>query len=225
MSTILVVDDEPQIAEIAGDFLRHAGYEVATAADGAAALELARTRHPALVVLDLRLPDMDGLDVAKALRRESSIPIIMLTARVDESDRLRGLSLGADDYITKPFSPRELVARVKAVLRRVSGLDDSRAIRLKDLVVEPDRHVVVRADQVVELTPTESELLATLARSPGRVFTRAALLETIRGNEGEAYERAIDTHIKNIRRKIEPDPRNPTYVLTVYGLGYKAPDR
>jgi DNA-binding response OmpR family regulator len=225
MSTILVVDDEPQIAEIAGDFLRHAGYEVATAADGAAALELARTRHPALVVLDLRLPDMDGLDVAKALRRESSIPIIMLTARVDESDRLRGLSLGADDYITKPFSPRELVARVKAVLRRVSGLDDSRAIRLKDLVVEPDRHVVVRADRVVELTPTESELLATLARSPGRVFTRAALLETIRGNEGEAYERAIDTHIKNIRRKIEPDPRNPTYVLTVYGLGYKAPDR
>ena len=223
MTTILVVDDEPQIAQIAGDFLTHAGYDVITAPDGEAALELVRTRQPALVVLDLKLPGMDGLDVAKALRRTSSIPVIMLTARVEESDRLRGLALGADDYVTKPFSPRELVARVKAVLRRTgSGSEVDGVIRLGDLTIDPERHVVTRGTAIVDLTPTEIQLLATLARRPGRIFTRSALLDTVRGTEGETFERAIDAHIKNIRRKIEVDPRSPAHVLTFYGMGYKA---
>jgi two-component system alkaline phosphatase synthesis response regulator PhoP len=223
MTTILVVDDEPQIAQIAADFLHHAGYEVITAGDGETALDLVRTRQPALVVLDLKLPGMDGLDVAKALRRTSSIPVIMLTARVEESDRLRGLALGADDYITKPFSPRELVARVKAVLRRAGGgSHEGGAIRLGDLTIDPERRIVTRRGTAVDLTLTEVQLLATLARRPGRVFTRSALLDAVRGTEVDAFERAIDAHIKNIRRKIEPDPRHPTHVLTVYGLGYKA---
>jgi two-component system alkaline phosphatase synthesis response regulator PhoP len=221
--TILVVDDEPKIAQIASDFLQHAGYGVIAAADGETALELARTKRPALVVLDLKLPGMDGLDVAKALRRDSSVPIIMLTARVEESDRLRGLALGADDYLTKPFSPRELVARVKAVLRRTLGADSTDAtIRLGDVTIDPARQVVTRREAVIDLTPTEMQLLTTLARQPGRVLTRSALLDAVRGAEVDAFERAIDAHIKNIRRKIESDPRHPTHILTVYGMGYKA---
>jgi two-component system alkaline phosphatase synthesis response regulator PhoP len=223
MSTILVVDDERQIAEIAGDFLRKAGFDVVTAYDGQAALQKARTEQPALVVLDLRLPGMDGLDVARMLRRDSPVPIIMLTARVEESDRLRGLELGADDYITKPFSPRELVARVKAVLRRTEPTTVSgNVVRLGNLSIDTVRQKVSLDQNAVELTATEFQLLATLARQPGRVFTRAALLDAVRGTEVESFERAIDTHIKNIRRKIERDPRRPELVLTVYGVGYKA---
>jgi two-component system alkaline phosphatase synthesis response regulator PhoP len=223
MSTILVVDDERQIAEIAGDFLRKAGFDVVTAYDGQAALQKARTEQPALVVLDLRLPGMDGLDVARMLRRDSPVPIIMLTARVEESDRLRGLELGADDYITKPFSPRELVARVKAVLRRTEPTTVSgNVVRLGNLSIDTVRQKVSLDQNAVELTATEFQLLATLARQPGRVFTRAALLDAVRGTEVESFERAIDTHIKNIRRKIERDPRRPEHVLTVYGVGYKA---
>jgi two-component system alkaline phosphatase synthesis response regulator PhoP len=225
MSTILVVDDERQIAEIAGDFLRRAGFDVITAHDGHAALEMARTGKPALVVLDLRLPGMDGLDVARELRRDSSMAIIMLTARVEESDRLLGLELGADDYITKPFSPRELVARVKAVLRRTGSSPVSgHVVRLGDLSIDTVRQTVTRDGTAVELTATEFQLLVTLARQPGRVFTRAGLLDAVRGTEVESFERAIDTHIKNIRRKIEPDPRRPQHILTVYGVGYKAAD-
>jgi two-component system alkaline phosphatase synthesis response regulator PhoP len=225
MSTILVVDDEPQIAEIAGDFLRKAGFDVITAHDGDEALEMARTAKPALVVLDLRLPGMDGIDVARVLRRGSPVPIIMLTARVEESDRLRGLELGADDYITKPFSPRELVARVKAVLRRTeSSAMGGSVVRLGDLSIDTARQKVSRDGTPVELTATEFELLVTLARQPGRIFTRAGLLDAVRGTDVESFERAIDTHIKNIRRKIERDPRRPAHVLTVYGVGYKAAD-
>jgi two-component system alkaline phosphatase synthesis response regulator PhoP len=223
MNTILVVDDEQQIAEIAGDYLRKAGFEVITAADGHAALHLARSARPALVVLDLRLPGLDGLDVAKMLRRDSAVPIIMLTARVEESDRLRGLELGADDYVTKPFSPRELVARVKAVLRRTqSSAPRANLVTLGSLSIDTARQRVMCDEHVVELTITEFQLLTTLARQPGRVFTRAALLDAVRGTEVESFERAIDTHIKNIRRKIETDPRRPAHILTVYGLGYKA---
>jgi two-component system alkaline phosphatase synthesis response regulator PhoP len=223
MKTVLVVDDEQQIAEIARDYLRHAGYAVITASDGATALSLARAERPDLIVLDLALPRMDGLDVAKAVRRESAVPIIMLTARVEEADRLRGLELGADDYITKPFSPRELVARVRAVLRRVDGLTASGdQVQLGDLTLDVARLKVTRRGVPIELTGTEFQLLATLAKQPGRVFTRAQLLDAVRGIEVDSYERAIDAHVKNLRRKLEPDPRNPRYILTVYGIGYKS---
>lgn len=222
MKTVLVVDDERQIAEIARDYLRHAGFAVITASDGATALEMARTKRPDLIVLDLALPRLDGLDVAKAVRRDSNVPIIMLTARVEEADRLRGLELGADDYITKPFSPRELVARVRAVLRRVDGLSAAGdLIRLADLTLDMTRLKVTRGGASIDLTPTEFQLLATLARQPGRIFTRAQLLDAVRGVEVESFERAIDAHVKNIRRKLEPDPHNPRYILTVYGIGYK----
>jgi two-component system, OmpR family, alkaline phosphatase synthesis response regulator PhoP len=225
MPTVLVVDDERQIAQIARDYLEHAGFTVVVAADGAKALDLARSRRPDLIVLDLALPVIDGLDVARLLRRESDVPIIMLTARVEESDRLAGLEIGADDYVTKPFSPRELVARVKAVMRR-SDVTTSRSdvFTVSDLTLDVPKVRLTRGLEAIELTATEFQVLATLARQPGRVFTRAQLLDAIHGLEGDAFERAIDTHIKNIRRKIEPDTRNPIYVLTVYGIGYKFAD-
>jgi len=217
--TILVVDDERQIAAIARDYLRHAGFAVLTAGDGVEALALARSRRPDLVVLDLGLPRLDGLAVAKTLRAEGQVPIIMLTARVEESDRLTGLEIGADDYITKPFSPRELVARVKAVLRRTDAASASDDVfRRADLTIDVPRLRVTRGDSPVDLTPTEFQLLATLASQPGRIFTRAQLLDAI---HGESFDRAVDTHIKNIRRKLEADPRSPRYLVTVYGIGYK----
>ena len=220
--TVLVVDDEPRIAAIAADYLRHAGYAVLTAADGVQALQLARARRPDLVVLDLGLPGLGGLEVARALRAETAVPIVMLTARVEESDRLLGLELGADDYITKPFSPRELVARVKAVLRRTDqGAGTGTVLRLADLTLDTARLSVSRGGGATDLTPTEFQLLATLARHPGRVFTRAQLLDAVRGEAGESFDRAIDAHVKNVRRKLEPDTRNPRYILTVYGIGYK----
>ena len=217
MTTILVVDDEPQIAEIATDYLRVAGFEVLTAADGVRALEALRGRHPDLVVLDLGLPRLDGIDVARTIRRDSDVPIIMLTARVEEDDRLHGLEVGADDYITKPFSPRELVARVKAVLRRTERRDtDSGIVRVADVVIDVPRMIVTRANEPVDLTTTELQILATLARHPGRVFTRAQLLDAVRGSAAEAFDRAIDSHIKNIRRKL-----GGRYIETVYGVGYR----
>ena len=220
--TILVVDDEPQIAQIAGDYLRHGGFDVITAANGVDALSLARTRRPALVVLDLGLPKLDGVEVAKTLRREGDVPIIMLTARIEESDRLAGLELGADDYMTKPFSPRELVARVKSVLRRVDAAGSGGDVfHRADLTIDATRLAVTRGRDAIDLTATEFQLLAALARQPGRIFTRAQLLDAVRGTDVESFERAIDTHVKNIRRKLEPDARNPRYVLTVYGMGYK----
>ena len=221
--TVLVVDDEPRIAAIAADYLRHAGFAVLIADDGTEALALARAKRPDLVVLDLGLPGVGGLDVARTLRAETEVPIVMLTARVEESDRLLGLELGADDYITKPFSPRELVARVKAVLRRTEkGADAGGLLHLGDLTLDTNRLTVKRGESGIDLTPTEFQLLATLALRPGRVFTRAQLLDAVRGDSGESFDRAIDAHVKNVRRKIEPDTRNPRYVLTVYGVGYKA---
>jgi len=225
MPRVLVVDDEPQIAQIARDYLEHAGFSVIVAGDGRMALDLARSRQPDLIVLDLALPRIDGLDVARELRRESNVPIIMVTARVEEADRIAGLEVGADDYVTKPFSPRELVARVKAVLRR-GDISASRGdvFTVSDLTFDVPRVRLARRSQTIDLTGTEFQLLATLARQPGRVFTRAQLLDAIHGLEVDAFERAIDTHIKNIRRKLEPDTRNPAYVLTVYGIGYKFAD-
>jgi DNA-binding response OmpR family regulator len=227
MKTVLVVEDERQIAQIAADYLRHAGYAVFTAEDGIAALAAARERRPDLVVLDIGLPRLDGFDVAKRLRKESAIPIIMLTARADESDRLMGLDLGADDYIVKPFSPRELVARVRAVLRRAEPGSDGEVLQRADLVIDAARMTVSRGKTAIDLTATEFQLLSTLARRPGQVFTRAQLLDAIRGPHGdddESFDRAIDAHVKNIRRKLEPDPRNPKYLLSVYGIGYKFSD-
>ena len=222
MSTILLVDDEPRIVQLARDYLEHAGFTVVTAADGIAALAVARTRQPDLVVLDLGLPGMDGLDVARTLRRDSRVPIIMLTARSDESDKLVGLELGADDYLTKPFSPKELVARVRAVLRRVDGqLAGVDVLRVSDVEIDLPRMRVAVAGRPVDLTPTEFQIVATLARQPGRVFTRSQLLDAVHGVAFESYERAIDAHVKNLRRKLEPDPRAPRYVQTVFGVGYR----
>lgn len=225
MQTVLVVEDEPRIAQIARDYLQRGGFTVVLATDGVQALAHARERRPDLIVLDLGLPHLDGMAVATTIRKESDTPIIMLTARVDETDRLRGLEVGADDYVTKPFSPRELVARVRAVLRRADRHAASgQAMQRGDLRIDGDRRTVHRGGTLIDLTPTEFQLLATLARRPGRVFTRAQLLDAVRGEEGEAFDRAIDTHIKNIRRKIESEPHRPTYLLTVYGAGYKFGD-
>jgi DNA-binding response OmpR family regulator len=222
MTTVLVVDDEHQIATIARDYLTRAGFAVVMAADGASGLEMARQKRPDLVVLDLGLPRLDGLEVARTLRRESDVPIIMLTARVDETDRLRGFEVGADDYITKPFSPRELVARVSSVLRRARHVAaGASSFDVADLSIDVPRLRVERRGTPIELTATEFQLLAALARYPGRVFTRAQLLDVVRGTEVESYERAIDAHVKNVRRKLERDPHRPQYVLTVYGIGYK----
>ncbi len=228
MKTILVVDDEPKIVQIARDYLEHAGFAVLTAWDGKTALATVRASKPDLVVLDLGLPELDGLDVTRALRKDSNLPIIMLTARGEESDKLVGLELGADDYVTKPFSPKELVARVRAVLRRwdtASANAGAEIIRAGDLTLDIPRMRVTLGEHAVEVTPTEFHLLATLARQPGRIFTRAQLLDAVRGVAFESYERAIDAHIKNIRRKIEPDPHAPRYVMTVYGVGYKFADK
>lgn len=228
MKTILVVDDEPKIVQIARDYLEHAGMTVVTARDGKGALASFRSSKPDLVVLDLGLPVMDGLDVTRALRKDSNVPIIMLTARGEESDKLVGLELGADDYVTKPFSPKELVARVRAVLRRgetASANVGAEIIRAADVTLDIPRMSVTVDDRSVEMTPTEFQLLATLAHQPGRIFTRAQLLDAVRGVAFESYERAIDAHIKNIRHKIEPDPHEPRYVLTVYGVGYKFADK
>jgi two-component system, OmpR family, alkaline phosphatase synthesis response regulator PhoP len=189
---------------------------------GEDALARATEKPPDLVVLDIRLPRMDGFEVAARLRRDFTMPIIMLTARVEESDRIRGLEIGADDYVTKPFSPRELVARVRAVLRRThAARPTGDVLRIGDLTLDLPRMSVAVRGTPVDLTATEFHLLRTLATQPGRIFTRTQLLDAIRGEDGEPFDRAIDAHVKNIRRKIEPDPRHPQYVLTVYGVGYK----
>jgi DNA-binding response OmpR family regulator len=227
MKTILVVHDEPKIAALARDYLEHAGYAVVVAGAGRAALEAIDRKRPDHVVLDLGLPELDGLDVTREVRRQSTLPIVMLTARDDELDKLLGLELGADDYLTKPFSPRELVARVKAVLRRADGsaaTSGRDVIRAADITLDIPRMRVDAGGRAVELTPTEFQLLATLAERPGRIFTRGQLLDAVHGVAFESYERAIDTHIKNIRRKLEPDPRTPRYILTVYGVGYRFAD-
>ena len=225
MTTVLVVEDELKIARLIRDYLEQAGFSVAHAADGESGLSLARSGRPDLVVLDLGLPGMDGFDVARKLRSESSVPIIMLTARTEETDKVVGLELGADDYVTKPFSPRELVARVRALMRRVDGTDGPReVVRVGDVEIDVPKMRVTVAGRSVSLTPTEFQILRTLASSPGRIFTRAQLLDTLHGISFESYERAVDAHIKNLRKKIEPEPGAPQYVLTVYGVGYRFTD-
>ena len=222
---ILVVDDEARIVKLARDYLERSGFRVLSAGDGLSALASARRDQPDLVVLDLMLPGMDGLDVCRTLRRESDVPIIMLTARVEEADRLVGLELGADDYISKPFSPRELVARVRTVLRRVQGnMRTPSLLRAADLEIDLEGHRLQRAGAPVQLSRIEFSLLAILVQHPGQIFTRAQLLDRLHGVAFEGFERSIDAHIKNLRRKLEADPAQPRYVLTVYGIGYKFND-
>ncbi len=227
MKTVLVVDDEPKITKLVGDYLERAGFGVTIAADGKTALARARSDHPDCIILDLGLPQMDGLDVTRQLRKISNVPIIMLTARSEESDKLIGLELGADDYVTKPFSPKELVARVRVVFRRMESFAaSSDLVHAADLTLDvPRLRVSAEGRTIEELTPTEFTILLTMARSPGRVYTRAQLLDAAHGVAFESYERAIDAHIKNIRHKIEPDQAELRYILTVYGVGYKFTDR
>ena len=225
MTTVLVVEDELEIARVVRDYLQHAGFEVIVVGDGGSAVASVRSARPDLLVLDLGLPGTDGLDVAREVRRWSETPIVMLTARGDESDRIVGLELGADDYVVKPFSPKELVARVRAVLRRTRATQrGDEVIRVADVEIDTAKMRVTVAGEAVELTSTEFQLLAALAREPGRVFTRAQLLDAVHGVAIESYERAIDAHVKNLRRKIEPTPGSPRYVLTVHGVGYRFAD-
>jgi two-component system alkaline phosphatase synthesis response regulator PhoP len=220
--TILVVDDEPQLVKVLRGYLEQGGFRIVTAGDGPMALAQYKHEKPDLVLLDLNLPGMDGIEVARRLRTLSNVPIIMVTARVDETDRLIGLELGADDYVTKPFSAREVVARVRAVLRRAEATPVSPdIIRAADIVIDLTRHAVTRGGEPVNLTPTEFNLLAAMAREPGRAFTRLQLLEAAQGDTFEGYERTLDAHIKNLRAKLERDPKKPEYLITVFGVGYK----
>jgi two-component system alkaline phosphatase synthesis response regulator PhoP len=225
MKRVLVVEDEIKIARLVRDYLHQAGFAVLEAADGEAALALARAEKPDMILLDLGLPGTDGFDVTRRLRATSSVPIIMLTARSEETDRVVGLELGADDYVVKPFSPKELVARIRAVLRRAEAtLGGGEVVRAGPVTIDlPKRRVTVAGDEV-ELTATEFDLLVTLARQPGRIYTRAQLLDAVHGVSFESYERSVDAHIKNLRRKLEPDPGRPSLILTVYGVGYKFAD-
>jgi two-component system alkaline phosphatase synthesis response regulator PhoP len=219
---VLIVEDEPELVQVLRDYFEQAGFVVEAAYDGPSGLSFFQHHQPDLVLLDLHLPGMDGLDVARAIRRDSDVPLIMITARVAEAERIVGLELGADDYVTKPFSPREVVARARAVLRRVEGGPQSpQILRSKDIEVDLTRRRVRVGGRRVDLTPTEFDLLACMIRDPGRVFSRMQLLECVQGEAFAGYERTIDTHIKNLRSKIEPDPRQPSYIETVFGVGYR----
>jgi two-component system alkaline phosphatase synthesis response regulator PhoP len=222
MATILIIEDEPELVKVLRSYLEQAGYTVLTAGRGDTGLSTWEHKRPDMVLLDLNLPGLDGLDVAREIRRKSDTPIIMLTARVEEMDELIGLEIGADDYLPKPFSPRVVVARVRALLRRVAaGPAAAPILRVADLEIDQESHTVSRAGQLIELTPTEFNLLAGMAAQPGRVFTRLQLLEFSQGTAFEGYERTVDAHIKNLRAKLEIDPKKPRYVETVFGVGYK----
>ncbi|RJQ53286.1 MAG: DNA-binding response regulator [Actinobacteria bacterium] len=222
--TVLVVDDETKILEIVKAYLQKEGYAVLTAERGEAALNLSAKANPDLIVLDLMLPDITGEDICRRLRQTSQVPILMLTAKVSEEERVAGLAMGADDYLTKPFSPRELVARVGAILRRArGGLDANKRMSFLEgrLVIDLERYEVTVDEAPVQLTPNEFKLLVTLATYPGRVYSRFELVNRVQGYDFDGYERTMDAHIKNLRQKIEADPKNPEFVLTVYGVGYK----
>jgi len=220
--SVLIVDDDVKLVELLQLYFQKDGFIVFTANDGLAALEIAHEKGPDILVLDLMLPGMDGWDICRTLRRDSEVPIVMLTARDEVSDRLVGLEIGADDYVTKPFSPKEVVARAKAILRRTKQTTvKTQPVRLGDVVIELDQYQVTKGGQTVELTPTEFKILELLAGNPGRVFSRLQIVEQTQGYSFESYERTIDAHIKNLRRKIENNPKEPEYIQTVYGVGYR----
>lgn len=220
--TVLMVDDQPSIRSLVQMYLTQEGFRVVTASNGREALFLARQEKPDLIILDLMMPEMDGHDFMRAHRKERDTPVIMLTAKVEENDRVLGLELGADDYVSKPFSPRELAARVRAVLRRLEReFDDGDVIRIGELLLDEPMHRVLLHDQPIDLTRTEFDLLSVLMHTPGRAFSRSELLERVQGDGFEAVERTVDVHIRNLRAKIEDDPRKPRYIETVYGVGYR----
>jgi len=222
MPTILIIEDEPELVKVLRSYLEKAGFAVETAYRGDTGLSLWDHKRPDLVLLDLNLPGMDGIDVAREIRRKDNTPIIMLTARVEEMDQLIGLELGADNYITKPFSPRVVVAKIRAVLRRLdASVAPPQRVRVADIEIDLDAHTVVRGGDVIDVTPTEFDLLATLAAQPGRAFSRLQLLEATQGTTYEGYERTIDAHVKNLRAKLEIDPKNPRYIETIFGVGYR----
>lgn len=224
MQTVLIIEDEQELVRILRSYLEQAGYSVISAERGDLGIQTWENSQPDLVILDLNLPGMDGLDVAREIRRKADTPIIMLTARMEETDRLIGLELGADDYISKPFSPREVVARVRAVLRRaVKAVKASHLVRVFDLEIDLDAHTVIKGGEIVGLTPAEFKILLVLSEQPGRVFNRLQLLGAYQGNAYEGYERTIDAHVKNLRAKLESDPKNPKYIETVFGVGYRMP--
>ena len=219
---ILVVDDEKRLVSLVEAYLKQEGYAVVTASNGQEALFLARQEKPDLILLDIMMPEMDGYEFIQAHRREADTPIILLTARVEEEDHVIGLELGADDYITKPFRPRELVARVRAVLRRTGrSLPTTAILRVGEITLDREGHQVTVGDELVDVTPSEFDLLTAMMSAPGRVFSRMELLDRIQGVAYEGYERTIDVHIKNLRSKIEVDTRNPLYIETIYGVGYR----
>ncbi|WP_026965552.1 response regulator transcription factor [Alicyclobacillus pomorum] len=225
-AVILVVDDEPKVIEVIKPFLEGEGFKVYTAMTGKAAIEMVEVHHPDLVLLDWMLPEMSGLDVCRELRQTRDVAIIMLTAKTDEFDRVMGLEMGADDYITKPFSLRELLARIKSVLRRVQPQTEKRdVLRRGELVIDEEKFRVWKQDQEIALTPAEFQLLVTLARRPGVVYSRLQLLQATMGDAYLNYERTIDSHISHLRKKIESDPSNPQYIQTVHGVGYRFGDQ
>ena len=223
MPKILIIEDEPELVKVLRSYLEQGGYDVVTSFRGDTGLETWHSTHPDLVLLDLNLPGMDGLDVARSIRRNADTPIIMVTARVEEADRLIGLELGADDYVTKPYSPREVVARVKAVLRRANAAQqEDQILSVADLRIDLDGFAVNRDDETIDLTPTEFAILATLAGKPGRVYSRAQLLEASQDGEiFEGFERTVDAHIKNLRSKLGENSKQPKYIETVFGVGYR----
>jgi len=220
--SVLIVDDDVKLVELLELYFQKDGFIVYTANDGLTALKVARDKHPDILVLDLMLPGMDGWDICRTLRRDSEVPILMLTARDEESDRLVGLEIGADDYVTKPFSPKEVVARVKAILRRTKGSPTKPVqVHLGDVTINLEQYQVTKGGQPVELTPTEFKILELLATNPGRVFSRLQIVEQTQGYSFEGYERTIDAHVKNLRRKIENNSKEPEFIQTVYGVGYR----
>lgn len=221
--SVLIVDDDVKLVELLQTYFEQEQFLVYTAYDGIEAIELVDKRKPDIMILDIMLPGMDGREVCRKIRQHNDVPIIMLTAKDDESDRLVGLGIGADDYVTKPFSMKEVVARAKVILRRMHGevVEKKTVLQFREITIDLDRHQVKRSGEVLDLTPTEFKLLEVLARAPERVYSRFQLMENTQGYAFDGYERTIDAHIRNLRRKLEPDSRNPQYVLTVYGVGYK----
>lgn len=218
----MVVDDEERLVSVLEAYLSQEGFRVVKASNGRQALFLARQEKPDLIILDLMMPEMDGFEFMRLHRKERNTPIVLLTAKVEDDDKIVGLELGADDYVTKPFRPRELLARIRAVLRRIGETEPAaEVLRAADITLDRDSHLVMVGDRDVDLTPSEFDLLAALMSAPGRAFSRLDLLDRIQGTAYEGYERTIDVHIKNLRAKIEPDPRSPRYVETVYGVGYR----